>query len=165
MEPINYSFPTNLSLHEPGPYYITFLFDKLYSPLDHIHISWAPPKQSLQLKSLKDIWFWVYDIAQENMIFQISLLPSSPWDYATKDILCKTAEWTAWVPHFALITLKFDKILVLSPPTIDFCMCCNYLTTNKELVHKCRITISSQQLNWPIPPYIVYILENIKNTF
>ena len=84
MEPINYSFPTNLSLHEPGPYYITFLFDKLYSHLDHIHISWAPPKQSLQLKSLKDIWFWVYDIAQENMIFQISLLSSSPWDYASR---------------------------------------------------------------------------------
>ena len=118
MESTNYSFPTDLILHEPGPYYIPFLFDKLYSPLDHIQISWAPPKQSLQLKSLKDIWFWVYDNAQENMIFQISLLPSSPWDYATRkiDILCKTAEWAAWVPHFALIALKFDKIFVLFPP-------------------------------------------------
>ena len=167
MEPINYSFPTNLSLHEPGPYYNTFLFDKLYSHLDHIHISWAPPKQSLQLKSLKDIWFWVYDIAQENMIFQISLLPSSPWDYASrkkKDILCKTAEWTAWVPH--LLWLHWNLIKYCpTPPYNWLCMCCNYLTTNKELVYKWRITISSQQLNWPIPPYIVYILEKIKNTF
>ena len=57
MEPINYSFPTSLSLHEPGPYYNTFLFDKLYSHLDHIHISWAPPKQSLQLKVQKTYGF------------------------------------------------------------------------------------------------------------
>ena len=65
---------------------------------------------------------------------------------------------------FALITLKSDKILSY-PPYNWLCMCYNYLTTNKELVYKCRITIPSQQLNWPIPPYIVYILENIKNTF
>ena len=54
--PLTIASPQILILHEPGLYYNTPLFDKLYSLLDHIQISWALPKQStLQLKNLKDI--------------------------------------------------------------------------------------------------------------
>ena len=122
MEPINYSFPTNLSLHEPGPYYNTFLFDKLYSHLDHIHISWAPPKQSLQLKVwktygfefmilLKKIWsskFLCY-------LHHHEIMPQEKKGHTLQD--CRMNCMSA---PFALITLKSDKILSCPPLQLTF---------------------------------------------
>ena len=138
-------------------YIAPWIIFKLVGPLPSNLFSWKSERHMVL-----SLWYCSrkYDLPN----FSVTFITMRLCHKKKKDILCKTAEWAAWVPHFALITLKFDKILVLSPPTIDFCMCCNCLTTNKELVHKCRITISSQQLNWPIPPYIVYILENIMNT-
>ena len=144
MEPINYSFPTNLSLHEPGPYYNTFLFDKLYSHLDHIHISWAPPKQSLQLKVWKTYGFEFMILLKKiwSSKFLCYLHHHEIIPQEKKDILYKIAEWTAWMPH--LLWLHWNLIKYCPTPLQQTCMCCNYLTTNKELMYKCRITIHSQ---------------------